>query len=66
MAKMLEDAFRSFGILADDDPKHVARSILEVNAASTSKRSKTPLTQGAKADEKNEDYVEITIKPYGK
>ncbi len=62
LAKTIEDSFRAVGILEDDDPKHVARTVLEVVAADKKKNSKAVSNSGRQTDEKNEDYVEITIK----
>lgn len=64
MAKMFEDAFRSLGILKDDDPRHVAKTILEVVALPREKRKKVRNDKGKEIDEKDQDYVEITIKDY--
>ena len=64
MAKMLEDAFRSIGILEEDDPAHVARSILEVDVLPRKKGSAQVHASRSQIDAQNEDYVEITIIPY--
>lgn len=64
MAKMFEDAFRSIGIIEDDSPKYVARSILEVVKFDASERAKNDNASRSKRDEKDKDWVEITIKKY--
>lgn len=64
MAKMFEDAFRAIGILEDDDPPHVAKSVLEVIDIRKPKRPKADVTRGASQDESLEDYLTITIVPY--
>lgn len=64
MAKMFEDAFRSIGILEDDDPPHVAQSVLEVIDIRKPKRPKADVARGASQDESLEDYLTITIIPY--
>lgn len=61
MAKMFEDALRSFEILKDDDPKCVARSIIEVVALPPEKRPKTPGTQSKASDAEDKDWLELTI-----
>lgn len=64
MAKMLEDAFRAIGILEEDDPAHVGRSIIEVIAIPREKRPKAPHGPWTPGIAKSEDYIEITIQPY--
>lgn len=64
MAKMFEDALRSLGVLADDDPTHVARSVLDVARIDRSKNKAVHGSQGPKGNEKDEDYLELTISPY--
>lgn len=64
MAKMFEDAFRSLGILKDDDPKCVARSILEVVVERAPKGAKSDAASRAKSNAQDKDWLEITIKPY--
>lgn len=64
MAKMFEDAFRSIGILEDDAPKYVARTILEVVINSSKKGKKNTAPQGSQINEEAEDYLEVTITPY--
>ena len=61
MAKAFEDAFRAIGILEDDDPKHVASSILEVIALPKQKGASKPRNLGTQEIKENEDQVEITI-----
>ncbi len=63
MAKMLEDALRALGILQDDDPKHVARSIIEVTSIARQRHGKGN-AQGSRPHVKDEDYLIVTIKPY--
>ena len=55
MAKCIEDSFRSFGLLADDDPRYVTRSILEVVARKTASKQKEDIVE-----------IEITSLPYVK
>ena len=62
--KMLEDAFRSLGILEDDDPAHVARTVLEVDVFPRKKGSSSNDASGAQGDAPNEDQLEVTIIPY--
>lgn len=62
MAKMFEDAFRTIGILEDDDPAHVARTILEVASSAPPRGTKKAHTFGLKANAQDEDWVEIEIK----
>lgn len=61
MAKMFEDAFRTLGILQDDSPKFVNKSVLEVIEIPRSKARKGINIQGKKVNEEDEDYVEIDI-----
>ena len=62
MAKMLEDAFRAIGILKDDSPAYVARTVLESVAVPSEKRPKKGDAGYRATYQKKEDYVEITIK----
>lgn len=64
MAKMFEDAFRTLGIIEEDTPEFVARTILEVYAIDPKERSKAAALRGKKRDAKEEDWVEITISCY--
>jgi len=64
MAKALEDAFRSLGILEEDDPSHVARTILEVFKLTPKKKKAAVYGVRPQVDTKNEDYVEIIIENY--
>lgn len=64
MAKMLEDAFRTLGILQEDDPSHVAKTVLEVVILPKKKRSKDAGDKRSKDDEENKDHVIIQITPY--
>jgi len=61
MAKMLEDALRAIGVIEDDDPKYVTRTILQVDVVPKTKRAKGAATQGTQDHEADEDYVVITI-----
>ncbi len=61
MAKMFEDAFRAAGILEDDDPRYVKRSILEVNVVPKEEGQKKLSAQRKQANAKNEDSVTISI-----
>lgn len=58
MAKMFEDAFRAIGVIEDDDPKYVARSIIEVVS--------TPKSKTKEKGRKDEDWLEIFIKSINK
>ncbi len=62
MAKCIEDAFRAIGILEDDSPSYVARTIIEVHEQSKGK-SKKRLKSSSKEDAEKEveDRVEIII-----
>lgn len=64
LSKMFEDALRTIGILEDDSPKFVARTILEVVALSTKKGATDGDDVSAKAIRENEDQLEIIIEPY--
>ena len=64
MAKAFEDALRSLGILEDDDPAHVARTVLEVDVFPRKKGPSSNDASGAQGDAPNEDQLEITIIPY--
>jgi hypothetical protein len=61
MAKMLEDAFRALGILAEDTPEYVARTILESVSVSKPKAKARAVASSNEADAPHEDTVEITI-----
>lgn len=61
MSKCFEDAFRTIGILEDDSPKFVTRSIIESHQRVKVKVPKGVNSQRQKADAKSEDYVEIII-----
>lgn len=61
MAKMFEDALCALGILEDDSPKFVARSILEVDGSGASKGKKAADASGKQRDEENQDWLEINI-----
>lgn len=62
MAKCFEDSLRSLGVLEDDDPKHVARTVLEVVMVPKEKNKKKSGDMGKKEIKKDEDWVEITIR----
>lgn len=64
LAKCFEDSFRAVGILEDDDPQHVARTILEVVKIDKKKTQKKSSDVGQAPNEKNEDWLEITINKY--
>lgn len=64
MAKAFEDAFRSLGILEDDDPAHVARTVLEVDVFPRKKGSSSDDASSAQGDAPHEDQLEVTIVPY--
>lgn len=61
LAKMFEDALRTIGILEDDSPQFVARTILEVTAVSPKKAAPPKGSVGEKAIKENEDQLEIVI-----
>jgi hypothetical protein len=61
MAKMFEDAFRSLGILEDDDPAHVATAVLTVIELPRTKNAKGSYDSRAKANAEDKDWVEIEI-----
>ena len=61
MAKMFEDALRTLGILEDDDPKYVARSVLEVDAWPRPKRPQESDASWPKANAQDKDWLELTI-----
>lgn len=64
MAKCFEDAFRALGILKDDSPKYVAKTILEVGVVGPWEIKKKIAALGPKADAKDKDWLEITIDDY--
>lgn len=61
MAKMFEDALRTLGILEDDDPSHVARTILDVIAIKRPKGKKALIASGRQANAQDDDWLEIEI-----
>lgn len=61
MAKCIEDAFRAIGILEDDSPSYVARTIIESVAESKTKDRTKVRVQGKKNNAQHEDFVDITI-----
>lgn len=64
MAKIFEDAFRTLGILEEDDTAHVARTILESAFLPQSNSAEKRPRKRSKKNEKVEDYIIITIQPY--
>lgn len=64
IAKAVEDSLRSIGILENDDPAHVGKSILEVAQIDRKKRPKAARSSGPQRHAKDEDYLVITISPY--
>ena len=64
LAKCFEDALHTLDIIEDDDPKHVARSILEVVKIDKKKTKTAVVGLGPAQNAKNEDWLEITIKKY--
>lgn len=62
VSKMFEDSFRALGILQDDSPKFVKRSILEVNEIGPEKDGNGRNIKESSLDKENKDYVEITFK----
>ena len=63
MGKMFAAAFRSLGVLEDDDPTHVACSSIEVVILREDRATKTK-SGGAKETKAQKDYLTITIVPY--
>lgn len=64
MAKCFEDALHTLGVLEDDDPKHVAKSCLEVIKIDKKKTALAVAHMGPAQNAKNEDWLEITINKY--
>ena len=64
LAKCFEDALHSLGVIEDDNPKHVARSVLEVVKLDGKKTAPKSPHVGPAQNAKNEDWLEITIKKY--
>jgi len=64
LAKCFEDALHSLGVLEDDDPKHVAKSCLEVIKIDKKKTKTAVVGLGPAQNAQNEDWLEITIKEY--
>lgn len=64
MAKMFEDALRHLGILKEDDPAHVAKSVLEVAKLGEEEGKALAAASGQQMVPKREDYLEITIQNY--
>lgn len=62
MVKMFEDALRAVGILENDSPQYVARTIIEVVKITKTKTKKKTADLRQKKNEENEDYLEIQIK----
>ena len=62
LVKMFEDALRALEIIKDDSPQYVARTVIEVVVVPRTKNKKAPHDMGQKKVEKNEDWLEITIK----
>lgn len=63
LVKMFEDALRSLGVIKDDSPQYVARTIIEVVVVPNRKNSKTRNDLGKKEHTKDEDWLEIKITP---
>ena len=61
MAKMFEDSFCALGILQDDSPKFVDKSILEVIEIPRKRSKKQNDGKRSNINKENEDYVKITI-----
>src|SRR3990167_5356300 len=57
LIKMFEDALRTIGILEDDDPAHVVRTIIEVVVLRKPKGSKANDSLGTQENEPYEDSV---------
>ena len=64
LVKCFEDALRTFGIIKDDDPKHVARTVIEVVKIDKKKAAPAITGMGPAQNAKNEDWLEITINKY--
>lgn len=60
MVKALEDALRSCQLLEDDDPTHVARTIIEVTKKERTKLPGVPKARKLVSKTK-EDFVTVTI-----
>ncbi len=66
MVKMFEDTLCALGILQDDSPQYVTRTIIEVVMVRKEKSKKRSSSMGAQKSKKDEDWVEITIKSINK
>jgi len=64
LAKMFEDALCALGVLEDDDPKHVARSILEVDVVPKGQSQKKTHALRPQNNVQDEDWLEILITNY--
>lgn len=62
MVKMFEDALCAIGILEDDSPKYVARTIIEVVVVPKKKNKEKSSGLGPQKSKKDEDWLEIIIK----
>ena len=63
LVKMFEDSFRALGILKDDNPKYVVRTIIEVATISKCSSKDKFNELGGSRNKKEEDYLEITATP---
>jgi hypothetical protein len=63
LVKMLEDAFRAIGIIEDDSPPYVAKTIIESHKQIKGKIQESLRKKSKENYEENEDYVEIKISP---
>jgi len=61
MAKCVEDSFRAMGMLDDDDPPHVAESIIKVTEYRVNKKS---LSAAEKSSTDLHDWLTVTIRPF--
>jgi hypothetical protein len=63
MAKCVEDSFRAIGMLEDDDPPHVAESIIEVSEYRVNIKS---LSAAERSSADLHDWLTVTIRPFKK
>ena len=66
LVKCVEDSFRALGILKEDNPSCVARSCIEVVENYSTLPPEEIVFLGKKKVEANEDWLIITINPYGR
>lgn len=61
LVKCFEDALRAIGVLEEDDPAHVARTVIEVVEVPRKKKKKDATPQSGEMVQEGEDRVEIKI-----